>query len=216
MHIGAFLASPIRSIMIKNIIFDMGNVLIDFNPMQYIGELHLDDKEEEVKLFKAAYLNYKSIYMDYGKITESEFVDHVVSGIGEKYRDKVAEVIMHWDQHLTPIKGMEELVKELKDKGYKIYLLSNAGFNQHDYWTKIPAHKYFDGKVVSCDVGEVKPFPKIYEALYEKFDLKPEECFFIDDLIINIFGAQRTGMDGYVFTGDVKDLRKELHERNIL
>ena len=50
----------------------------------------------------------------------------------------------------------------------------------------------------------------------QKFDLKPEECFFIDDLIINIFGAKRTGMDGYVFTGDVKDLRKELVEREIL
>lgn len=202
--------------MIKNIVFDMGNVLIDFNPMQYIGELHLENKEEEAKIFKAAYVNYKSIYMDYGQITEEEFVNHVVNGIGEEYRDKVAEVILHWDQYLTPIKGMEELVKDLKDKGYKIYLLSNAGFNQHDYWSKIPAHKYFDGKIVSCDVGEVKPFPKIYEALYEKFDLKPEECFFIDDLIINIFGAQRTGMDGYVFTGDVKDLRKELTERNIL
>lgn len=202
--------------MIKNIIFDMGNVLIDFNPMQYIGKLDLKDREEEVKIFKAAYQNYKSIYMDYGKITEEEFVDHVVQGIGEEYRDKVAEVILHWDQYLTPINGMEELVKELKDKGYKIYLLSNAGFNQHDYWERIPAHKYFDGKVVSCDVKEVKPFPKIYEALYQKFDLKPEECFFIDDLIINIFGAKRTGMDGYVFTGDVKDLRKELVERGIL
>ena len=137
--------------MIKNIIFDMGNVLIDFNPMQYVGKLNLKDKEEEVKVFKAAYVNYKSIYMDYGKITEEEFVDHVVKGIGEEYRDKVAEVILHWDQYLTPIRGMEELIKELKDKGYKIYLLSNAGFNQHDYWEKIPAHKYFDGAVVSCD-----------------------------------------------------------------
>ena len=202
--------------MIKNIIFDMGNVLIDFNPMQYVGKLNLKDKEEEVKVFKAAYVNYKSIYMDYGKITEEEFVDHVVKGIGEEYRDKVAEVILHWDQYLTPIRGMEELIKELKDNGYKIYLLSNAGFNQHDYWKKIPAHKYFDGAVVSCDVEEVKPFPKIYEALYEKYNLKPEECFFIDDLIINIFGAQRTGMDGYVFTGDIKDLRNELKERKIL
>ncbi|MBP3201434.1 MAG: HAD family phosphatase [Lachnospiraceae bacterium] len=202
--------------MIKNIIFDMGNVLIDFNPMQYIGQLKLEDREEEVKIFKAAYLNYKSIYMDYGKITEEEFVNHIVKNIGEDYRDKVAEIILNWHQYLTPIKGMEELVKELKEKGYKIYLLSNAGFNQHDYWTRIPAHVYFDGKIVSCDVGEVKPFPKIYEALYETFNLKPEECFFIDDLIINIFGAKRTGMDGYVFTGDVKDLRKELKDRNIL
>lgn len=202
--------------MIKNIIFDMGNVLIDFNPMQYIGELHLDDREEETKIFKAAYQNYKSIYMDYGMITEQEFVDHVVSGIGEEYRDKVAQIILNWPMYLTPIKGMEELVKELKDKGFKIYLLSNAGYSQHDYWEKIPAHIYFDGKIVSCDVKEVKPFPKIYEALYEKFKLKPEECFFIDDLIINIFGAKRTGMDGYVFNGDVDDLRKELKKQKIL
>ena len=194
----------------------MGNVLIDFSPMQYVGKLNLGDKAEEEKIFKAAYLNFKSIYMDYGRMTEDEFVDYVVNGIGEKYRDKVRELIVNWHQYLTPIKGMEELVKELKDKGYKIYLLSNAGFNQHDYWEKIPASKYFDGKVVSCDVGEVKPFREIYEALYKKFNIKPEESFFIDDLIINIFGANRTGMDGYVFTGDVNDLRAELKSRGIL
>ena len=202
--------------MYKNIIFDMGNVLIDFSPMQYVGKLNLKDRAEEEKIFKAAYLNFKSIYMDYGRITEDEFVDHVVKGIGEEYRDKVRELIVNWHQYLTPIKGMEELVKELKEKGYKIYLLSNAGFNQHDYWEKIPASKYFDGKVVSCDVGEVKPFKEIYEALYKKFNIKPEESFFIDDLIINIFGANRTGMDGYVFTGDVNDLRTELKNRGIL
>ena len=202
--------------MIKNIIFDMGNVLIDFNPMQYVGKLNIPDKKEEEKIFNAAYLNFKSIYMDYGRITEEEFVDHVVHGIGEEYRDKIKELIINWTQYLTPIAGMEELVKELKDKGYKIYLLSNASFNQHNYWEKIPASKYFDGKVVSCDVGEVKPFEGIYKALYEKFNIKPEESFFIDDLIINIFGANRTGMEGYVFTGSVEDLRRELKNRGIL
>ena len=202
--------------MIKNIIFDMGNVLIDFSPMRYVGELHLSDKDEEEKIFKAAYMNFKSIYMDYGKITEEEFVDHVVKGIGEEYRDKIKALILNWTDYLSPIDGMEELVKELKDKGYKIYLLSNAGFTQHNYWEKIPASKYFDGKVVSCDVGEVKPFPGIYEALYKKFDIKPEESFFIDDLIINIFGANRTGMDGYVFTGSVDDLRAEFKKKGIL
>ena len=194
----------------------MGNVLIDFSPMQYVGKLNLKDRAEEEKIFKAAYVNFKSIYMDYGKITEDEFVEHVVQGIGPEYRDKIKELIVNWPQYLTPIDGMEELVKELKDKGYKIYLLSNAGFNQHDYWERIPASKYFDGKVVSCDVGEVKPFEGIYQALYKKFDIKPEESFFIDDLIINVFGANRTGMEGYVFTGSVDDLRAELKRREIL
>ena len=202
--------------MIKNIIFDMGNVLIDFNPMQYIGKLNLKDKEEEKKIFKAAYMNYKSIYMDYGMISEQEFVDHVLNGIGEEYRDKISKLIKEWYEYLTPIEGMEELIKELKDSGYKIYLLSNAGFNQHDYWEKIPAHKYFDGGIVSCDVKAVKPFKEIYEALYNKYNIKPEESFFIDDLIINIFGGNQTGMKGYVFTGDVNDLRIELDKQGIL
>ena len=194
----------------------MGNVLIDFNPMHYVKQLKIADKSEEEKIYKAAYMSFKSIYMDYGHITEEEFVDHVVSLIGDKYRDHINELIVNWPQYLTPIEGMEELVKELKDKGYKIYLLSNAGFNQHDYWDKIPASKYFDGKIVSCDVGEVKPFEGIYKALYDKFNIKPEESFFIDDLIINIFGANRTGMQGYVFTGSTHDLRAELARQGIL
>lgn len=202
--------------MIKNIIFDMGNVLIDFDPIRYIKELGINDKEEEEKIYKATYLNYKSVYMDYGKITDEEFIDHVVQGLGEEYREKIKTLILNWTDYLTPIKGMEELIVELKNKGYKIYLLSNASFNQHNYWEKIPAHVHFDGKIVSCDVGAIKPFKEIYEALYKKYNIKPEESFFIDDLIINIFGANQTGMEGYVFTGNVVDLRKELKERGIL
>lgn len=202
--------------MIKNIIFDMGNVLIDFDPRKYVEELNIQDDAEKEKIFKATYLNYKSIYMDYGMMTDEDFVDHVVNGLGEEYRDKIKKLILNWTDYLHPIEGMEDLVAELKEKGYKIYLLSNASFNQHNYWEKIPVHKYFDGKIVSCDVGEVKPFREIYEALYKKFNIKPEESFFIDDLIINIFGANRTGMAGYVFTGDANDLRGELKAQGIL
>lgn len=202
--------------MIKNIVFDMGNVLIDFNPAQYVKQLNINNKEEEEKIYKATYLNHKSIYMDYGHMTEEDFINHVVDGIGEEYRDKIKQLILHWFDNIKPIPGMVDLIKDLKNAGYKIYLLSNAGFNQHDYWEKIPAHSYFDGGIVSCDVKEVKPFKEIYEALYQKYNIKPEESFFIDDLIINIFGANRTGMQGYVFTGDVSDLRKELDRQGIL
>lgn len=202
--------------MVKNIIFDMGNVLIDFNPMQYVKQLNIEDKEEEEKVFNATYLNYKSIYMDYGHMKEEDYINGVVEGIGEKYREKIKTLILHWADNIKPIDGMEDVVKDLKEAGYKIYLLSNAGFAQHEYWEKIPAHIYFDGTLVSCDVKEVKPFREIYEALYKKFNIKPEESFFIDDLIINIFGAKRTGMDGYVFTGSALELRKELDRQGIL
>ena len=202
--------------MIKNMVFDMGNVLLHFSPSHYVKNLGLENAEDEKKVFNATYLTWKCAYLDKGDFTEESFVDAVCEDIGEKYRPYIEKLIFHWADDVKPVDGMADLIKELKDKGYKIYLLSNAGFRQHEYWERIPGHEYFDGTIVSCDVKAVKPERRIYEKLYETFNLKPEECFFIDDLIINIYGAKETGMDGFVFRNDIDDLRNELKKRNIL
>ena len=202
--------------MIKNIIFDMGNVLLDFEPMRYVKNLGLGSEDEEKKVFNATYLTYKCPYLDRGDYTEEEFVSAICLDIGEKYRPYIEKLIFNWADDVKAVSGMAELVHELKDRGYKIYLLSNAGYRQHEYWLRIPGHEYFDGTIVSCDVKAIKPERKIYEVLYKTFNLKPEECFFIDDLPINIYGARETGMDGFVFTGDAKILRKVMEEKGIL
>jgi putative hydrolase of the HAD superfamily len=110
---------------------------------------------------------------------------------------------------------MEELIGELKTSGYGIYLLSNASIRVHDYFPRIPASRYFDGCIFSADYKLLKPQPEIYETLLRRYELKAEECFFVDDLAINVEGARLVGMNGTIFRGDVDLLRRDLQNSGI-
>ena len=110
---------------------------------------------------------------------------------------------------------MAELIKELKNLGYGIYLLSNANRQLPRYFDRIPGAEHFDGRIVSADWLLLKPQKEIYEKLYEVYRLRPEECFFIDDQPANIEGAWCTGMDGAVFDGSLARLRKNLQAAGI-
>lgn len=111
---------------------------------------------------------------------------------------------------------MEPLIRELKSRGYGIYLLSNASLRLREYFERIPGSDCFDGLMVSAEEKLLKPEHEIFEALYARFHLKPEECFFIDDSPANVEGALRTGMPATVFRGDVSALRREMTDRKIL
>jgi putative hydrolase of the HAD superfamily len=116
---------------------------------------------------------------------------------------------------MMPVEGMAELVQELKENGYGIYLLSNASLRQHDYWSKVPGWQFFDGKIISADEKVMKPHPDFYRIALERFALKPEECFFIDDVPANIEGALYCGIPGAVFHGDMALLRRQLRGAGI-
>ena len=95
------------------------------------------------------------------------------------------------------------------------YLLSNASVRQHEYWPRIPASVFFDGTIISADEHVMKPHPDFYRRALERFDLKPEACFFIDDVPANIEGANYCGIPGAVFHNDVKLLRAQLRAAGI-
>ena len=120
-----------------------------------------------------------------------------------------------WQGEFMPVPGMAELVRELRALGYGIYLLSNASSALNLYFERIPGSECFDGKLVSADVKLMKPFPEIYELLYTRFGLNPEECWFVDDNAANIESARMTGMNGSVFYDDVARLRRELRAQGI-
>ena len=100
----------------------------------------------------------------------------------------------------------------MKEAGFGIYLCSNASLRLLDcYKDVIPGIEYFDGVLFSAEVKCMKPQREMYGHLFERFGLKPEECFFVDDLQLNIDGAKECGMDGYCFAdGDVQKLRSVL------
>ena len=110
---------------------------------------------------------------------------------------------------------MAELVRELKEAGYGLYLLSNASLRMPAYWPRVPGNEFFDGVLLSCQVRYVKPEQEIFRLLFERFGLKPEECFFVDDAPLNIEAAFCAGMAGAVFHGDAEDLRTNLRRAGI-
>ena len=109
---------------------------------------------------------------------------------------------------------MEHWEAEMKEKGYGIYLLSNASRRLHQYWTGIPGHEYFDGEFVSADHRLVKPDQSIYRKFCQVFELEPRECLFIDDFPLNIEGAVTAGWQGIVFH-DAEDLRQKAHAMGV-
>lgn len=198
--------------MIKNVIFDMGNVLIYFNRDVFLDRVGLKNPEDRELLNREVYLSLEWSRMDRGSLSDEQAADIIAQRVPERLRDTVHKLVNEWDRPILPIKGMEALVRELKANGYGIYLLSNASLRQHHYWQNIPGWDCFDGTLISADVHLVKPQPEIYELLCQTFSLKKEECVFIDDATPNVEGAFFTGMPAIVFHDDVKELRRKLKE----
>lgn len=200
--------------MIRNILFDMGNVLIRFDRKLFLDRLEICDADKEV-LLREVFASVDWTHMDRGTKAEATALESMKLRLPQRLHAAAEELVFHWDEPLLPIDGMYELVEELKAKGYGIYLLSNASVRQHDYWSRIPANRFFDGTLISADERVLKPQPEIYHLCMERFGLKAEESFFIDDMAHNVEGALFCGLSGAVFHGDVTRLRKDLRAAGV-
>ena len=200
--------------MIKNIIFDMGGVLIDYNPEKTLYGMF--DKETADILLREIFRNPIWSDKDRGIIFPEDIMAQKRDAIPAEVFEKVSEMVDNFYPYMLPFEKMYGLVKQLKENGYGIYLLSNASSDFHERRNGIPALALFDGVVVSADYKVLKPEKEIYLTLFEKFGLKPEECFFIDDVQANIDGAKMAGMDGHCYAhGDVEILKKALKEKGV-
>lgn len=196
--------------MIRNIVFDMGNVMIRFDPEYFLDREGITDPEDRKLVMNELFLSVEWAQMDSGVLTEETAEPLILARIPDRLKDQVHHLLCSWSTPRDMIPGMEELALGLKNAGYGIYLLSNASKNQHVYWPKVPSSRLFDGKLISCDVGFVKPMKEIYEIFTRKFGLVPEECLFIDDAPNNVAGAIACGWQGIVFHGDAGELQRKL------
>lgn len=179
---------------IKNVVFDLGNVLVDFNPTSYLIKTY--DNFEDVKvLFYEVFRSREWQLLDEGAITDEEAFDAIVKRI-PNYKKEVAKLLLHWEDFL--IREMEDSIyflKKFKAMGMGIYGLSNypeRGFKATK--DKFEFFKEFDGIVVSYEEGVLKPDRKLYQVLFERYQLDPRECIFIDDTVVNISTARELGM----------------------
>ena len=196
--------------MIRNIVFDMGNVVIRFDPRFFIDRAGIMDESDRRLIMNELFLSVEWAQMDAGILTEQTAEPLILERFPDRLKDTVRNLLYTWAFPRDMITGMEELIRRLKKAGYGIYLLSNASVAQHDYWPKFPVSSLFDGKLISCDVKTVKPCHMIYQLFMEKFGLKPEECIFIDDAPANVAGAIACGWQGIVFHGSSEELENKL------
>lgn len=200
--------------LIKNIIFDIGNVLLKFTPMEFLKNNFKDEKLVN-SLYKNIFLSKEWIELDRGTITDEEAIDRFCSR-DPKHENEIKEVMATWCEMHLPVEGTSEFLKSMKKKGYKIYLLSNYHLKAFELISsKYDFIRNVDGEIISYRVKLLKPEPAIYKALMDKYNLKPDESVFIDDTLQNIEAAKKLGLHGVVFKG-FETMERELEEIGVV
>ena len=152
--------------------------------------------------------------LDDGSITDEEIRQDICRRLPPSLHEISCRIYDHWMENMPPVDGMADLCATLKEKGCRLYLLSNISKEFARQYHRVPAIdrllSRFDGLVFSGPLGIAKPQPAIYRYLLETYSLRPEECIFIDDRPENLDGARQVGIAGYWFDGDAGRLRQTL------
>ena len=185
--------------MIKNVIFDLGNVVLklkwnividryttNINDKKMLEEIIFDSKEWQK--------------LDEGTIEKSEAIQIMLSKLPKRLHDSCISIMNNWQDGFVINNEILEFITSLRTRGYKTYILSNAPLDLPKYLEKNNLNKYFpDGKVFSAEEKLLKPNQEIYKLILDRYSLIPEECLFLDDKPENIQGAISCGIKGYVF-----------------
>ena len=196
--------------MYKSIIFDIGGVMIDFDPKGYLVDRLCSAKTEEM-VYGLTFGSEEWKKLDAGLISRFEG-NHIML---EKARAagcefEVQGVLDDWTHILHPRHKMHELVRRLKNHGYCVYYLTNMPQDIFELLEQRGTFERFDGGVASCEVHINKPDPRIYKALLDKYQLKAGESVFIDDRLENVQAAFRLGFAGIQMKDSVGTLVRSL------
>ena len=195
---------------IKNIIFDMGRVLLKFDPFVSLNA-YCENEEDKALIYKELFEGPEWVMADEGKITNEQRYELVKERIPERLHQILKYVVENWDMCMEPVENAQEFYKLVKEKGYHTFVLSNACNRFYNYFPKHYDLESFDGVVVSSDVKMIKPNPAIYEHILKTYDLNSEECLFIDDVDANVEAAKAVGIKGFVFRNNYGELKELLN-----
>ena len=187
--------------MIRNMVFDIGNVLMDFRWKEYMRSLFGEDETLIQTINQGIWHNGCWAAMDKGEMDGAATLRSAVA-FAPQYEKEIKLTLDSVAHAFHKFEYSIPWIQELKRMGLNVYYLSNySAFSiaaNPDVLDFIPC---MDGGVFSFEVKAVKPEPEIYRCLCEKFGLKPEECLFTDDVPANVKRAQACGFQGIVFEG---------------
>lgn len=198
---------------IKNIVFDVGNVLLSFEWDAYLDSLGFSPEVLKA-MHKATFPSNEWNERDRGALSDEEYFQTFLKKAPE-YEKELRLVIEKENDSLQVYDYSKTWIQYLQSKGYRTYLLSNISHHMlTGFYEKMDFISKMDGAVFSCEVNILKPEPGIYQALFDTYGLNPEECIFMDDRKENVEAAKKAGMEAFVFT-DFKSAAKKLETYGI-
>jgi putative hydrolase of the HAD superfamily len=198
--------------VIKNVIFDVGNVFVQWSPKEIVERCFNLPKgsDENSRRAEALFQNTLWKSLNRGELTQREVEQAYQAQFGLS-AEQTRMLFFHIMDHQEVIDGTEEVARRLRKAGYRVFALTDNVLeivaylkNRHRFWT------LFEGAVVSAELGTLKPDPAIFRHAIEKFNLLPEETVFFDDVKANVDGASSIGMKARIFTtpsGCAEDLQ---------
>lgn len=200
---------------IKNIVFDIGGVLADYNVKGFLSDKGFDGAMIK-RILKASVMSPYWGQFERAEITEEEALKGF-AGIDPEIESELYTAFSSVEGMLTIREDAIWLVKGLKRAGYRVFYLSNYSKKAYDECGESLAFMpYMDGGLVSFKVGRTKPDPEMYRLFLQEYHLLPEECIFVDDTAENVEAARKLGFAGIVFTScealiaELKDCGVEL------
>ena len=177
----------------KNVVFDLGRVVFAQDPAKSTAEFKQFFSYVSLTPMPQFWTDY-----DMGVLSFDQVAEELAAyrGVEPKFAREMITIAIGKQETIRPT---EKLIDELKAAGYKLYVLSNMSREFIDFLRKQKVYENFDGDVVSCEVGIVKPMPEIYDLLLKRFDLDPAETIFIDDRKENVDAAAAKGIATFHF-----------------
>lgn len=195
--------------MIKNIILDMGNVLLEYNPKKILDAVCATQEGKDI-ILKELFHGEEWILGDKGEIINSQRFDGAAQRVPVKYHKELRTCVDTWTDYMLPIPGARDFCLWAKGQGYHLFVLSNACGKFHDYFPKQYPPEWFDGVVVSSDIHMIKPDAGIYQYILEKYHLIAQESLFVDDMEYNVEGAKAVGLHAEVFHNDFESIKNQI------
>jgi putative hydrolase of the HAD superfamily len=195
---------------VRNVIFDLGGVVLDWNPDHIVSRIE-SASELRASLKDALFGHADWRLFDRGALSESELIERLESRLG-KTRQEVTAILDTVRDSLVEKPDTVKLIRALRARGIPLYCLSNMPTavyahlrKRHSFWDA------FSGIVISGEVQMMKPEPDVFMHLLDAFKLRPQECVFIDDVLANIESARQVGLHTVWFK-DAAQCRRELDQ----
>lgn len=195
--------------MIDTVIFDYGNTLVEFSEAS-LAASYAENAEDAALLTEVFFSRDYWQRLDEGTLTHADWIASAKKRLPEGLHPILERIADTWYYRLPPIEGMATLVRDLKARGVRLYLLSNISNAFAEHIGDFPLLSLFDGAICSAVYKVAKPDPAIYQILIDRYALATNGCVFVDDREDNLAAAAEFGITPYLFDGDVDKLRAYL------